>query len=96
MRDGYYLYTKGLTVGYHGVPLIREIELCLKKGDSDPHRTQWSRENDYPAQYYPADGASFGDCLSGRKSACVYNRQGTVQEAVGGADRAGTSGADDL
>lgn len=32
MRDGYYLYTKGLTVGYHGVPLIREIELCLKKG----------------------------------------------------------------
>ncbi len=33
MRDGYYLYTKGLTVGYHGVPLIREIELCLKKGE---------------------------------------------------------------
>ena len=82
MRDGYYLYTKGLTVGYHGVPLIREIELCLKKGEI--------------LTLIGPNGASFGDCLSGRKSACVYNRQGTVQEAVGGADRAGTSGADDL
>lgn len=33
MKDAHYLYTKGLTVGYHGVPLIRDMELCLKKGE---------------------------------------------------------------
>lgn len=33
MVDTYYLYTKGLTVGYHGVPLIQNIELSLKKGE---------------------------------------------------------------
>lgn len=31
--EEYYLYTRGLTVGYRGVPLIRDIELCLKKGE---------------------------------------------------------------
>ena len=31
--DEYYFYTKGLTVGYHGVPLIKDIGLCLKKGE---------------------------------------------------------------
>lgn len=33
MGETYYLYTKGLTVGYDGVPLIRNIELCLEKGE---------------------------------------------------------------
>lgn len=33
MERTYYLYTEGLSVGYHGVPLIRNIELCLKKGE---------------------------------------------------------------
>ncbi len=31
--DEYYFYTRGLTVGYHGIPLIKDIELCLKKGE---------------------------------------------------------------
>lgn len=31
--DTYHLYTRGLTVGYHGVPLIKDIELCLKRGE---------------------------------------------------------------
>lgn len=31
--DEYYFYTEGLTVGYHGVPLIRNIEIQLKKGE---------------------------------------------------------------
>lgn len=31
--EQFYFYTKGLTVGYHGVPLIKDIELCLKKGE---------------------------------------------------------------
>ena len=31
--EEFYFYTKGLTVGYHGVPLIKDIELCLKKGE---------------------------------------------------------------
>lgn len=31
--EEYYFYTKGLTVGYHGVPLIKDIEICLKKGE---------------------------------------------------------------
>ncbi|MCD8084390.1 MAG: ABC transporter ATP-binding protein [Clostridiales bacterium] len=29
----YYFYTRGLTVGYGGVPLIRDISLSLKKGE---------------------------------------------------------------
>ena len=33
MGETYYLYTKGLTVGYDGVPLIRNIEFCLEKGE---------------------------------------------------------------
>ena len=31
--DEFYFYTKGLTVGYHGVPLIKNIEICLKRGE---------------------------------------------------------------
>jgi iron complex transport system ATP-binding protein len=31
--EQYYFLTKGLTVGYHGVPLIQNIELKLKKGE---------------------------------------------------------------
>ena len=31
--EEFYFYTKRLTVGYHGVPLIKDIELCLKKGE---------------------------------------------------------------
>ena len=31
--EEFYFYTKGLTVGYHGVPLIKDIEICLKKGE---------------------------------------------------------------
>lgn len=31
--DGFYFTTKGLTVGYHGVPLIRDIAIHLKKGE---------------------------------------------------------------
>ncbi len=29
----YYFYTEGLTVGYHGVPLIKDIKISLKKGE---------------------------------------------------------------
>lgn len=32
MRE-YYFYTKGMTVGYQGVPLIRDIEISLKQGE---------------------------------------------------------------
>ena len=31
--DEFYFYTEGLTVGYHGVPLIKNIEIQLKKGE---------------------------------------------------------------
>lgn len=31
--EEYYFYTQGLTVGYHGVPLIKNIEFRLKKGE---------------------------------------------------------------
>lgn len=31
--DRFYLYTEGLTVGYNGVPLIKNIEIQLKKGE---------------------------------------------------------------
>lgn len=31
--SGFYFYTKGLTVGYHGTPLIRDIEISLKQGE---------------------------------------------------------------
>lgn len=33
MMEEFYFYTEGLTVGYHGVPLIKNIELRLKKGE---------------------------------------------------------------
>lgn len=29
----FYFYTKGLTVGYHGVPLIKDIKIQMKKGE---------------------------------------------------------------
>ena len=31
--DTYYFYTEGLTVGYHGVPMIKDIKIGLKKGE---------------------------------------------------------------
>ena len=31
--DEFYFYTEGLTVGYHGVPLIKNIKIQLKKGE---------------------------------------------------------------
>ena len=31
--EEFYFYTKGMTVGYHGVPLIKDIELSVKKGE---------------------------------------------------------------
>lgn len=31
--EQYYFYTEGLTVGYHGVPLIKNIRIGLKKGE---------------------------------------------------------------
>lgn len=31
--EEFYFYTEGLTVGYHGVPLIKNIEIRLKKGE---------------------------------------------------------------
>lgn len=31
--DTFYFQTKGLAVGYHGVPLIRDIEIGLKRGE---------------------------------------------------------------
>lgn len=33
MENTFYFYTEGLTVGYHGVPLIKEIEISMKKGE---------------------------------------------------------------
>ncbi len=32
-KEDYYFYTEGLSVGYHGVPLIKNIEIQLKKGE---------------------------------------------------------------
>ena len=31
--EEFYFYTEGLTVGYHGVPLIKNIEIRLKRGE---------------------------------------------------------------
>lgn len=31
--DNFYFYTEGLTVGYHGIPLIKNIQIHLKKGE---------------------------------------------------------------
>ena len=31
--DEFYFYTKGMTVGYHGTPLIRNIELKVRRGE---------------------------------------------------------------
>ena len=33
MENTFYFYTEGLTVGYHGVPLIKDIRISLKKGE---------------------------------------------------------------
>lgn len=33
MRETYYFHTEGLTVGYDGVPLIKDIEISLKRGE---------------------------------------------------------------
>ena len=35
--EEYYFYTEGLTVGYHGVPLIKNIKISLKKGEILPN-----------------------------------------------------------
>lgn len=31
--DDFYFYTEGLTVGYHGIPLIKNIKIQLKRGE---------------------------------------------------------------
>ena len=31
--EEFYFYTEGLTVGYEGVPLIKNIEIRLKRGE---------------------------------------------------------------
>lgn len=31
--ENFYFYTEGLTVGYNGIPLIKNIKICLKKGE---------------------------------------------------------------
>lgn len=33
MKNEFYFYTEGLSVGYHGTPLIKNIDICLKKGE---------------------------------------------------------------
>ena len=33
MKDEYYFWTEGLTVGYRGIPLVKNVELQLKKGE---------------------------------------------------------------
>ena len=33
MKDTFYFYTEGLTVGYHGVPLIKNIKISVKRGE---------------------------------------------------------------
>lgn len=33
MANEFYFYTEGLTVGYHGTPLIQNIDICLKRGE---------------------------------------------------------------
>ena len=45
--EEYYFYTEGLTVGYHGVPLIKNIKISLEKGrNPDVDRTERSGKND--------------------------------------------------
>ena len=31
--EEFYFYTEGLTVGYHGIPLIKNIKIQLKRGE---------------------------------------------------------------
>ena len=33
MKDEFYFYTEGFTVGYHGKPLIQNICLQIKRGE---------------------------------------------------------------
>ena len=43
MKEEIYFRTAGLTVGYQGVPLIRDICIQMKKRrNSDADRAKWS------------------------------------------------------
>ena len=91
--EEFYFYTKGLTVGYHGVPLIKDIELCLKKGEimtligpNGAGKTTILKS--IIRQLKPLGGVA---CLDGSSMEKL-----TGKEAVGGADGAGAPGDDDL
>ena len=44
--EEFYFYTKGMTVGYGGVPLIRDIELKIRRGDTD-RAERSGKDNDF-------------------------------------------------
>ena len=61
--EAFYFYTEGLTVGYEGVPLIKNIGIRLEKGrDSHADWAQRGRQNHHFKKHYP--------------SACAYRRRG--------------------
>ena len=95
--EEFYFYTKGLTVGYHGVPLIKDIELCLKKGEiMTLIGPNGAGKNDDFKKHYPPVKTTGRRGLSGWILHGKADWQRTVTEAVGGADGAGAPGDDDL
>lgn len=95
--EEYYFYTEGLTVGYHGVPLIKNIKISLKKGEiltligpNGAGKTTILRS--IIKQLKPIGGSR----CAGWKRDGTNQRKRAFQKTFGCIDRTGKTGNDDL
>ena len=85
--EEYYFYTEGLTVGYHGVPLIKNIKISL---------TERSGKNDDPEKHHKTAETAWRSRCAGWKRDGTNQRKRAFQKTFGCADRTGKTGNDDL
>lgn len=95
--EEYYFYTEGLTVGYHGVPLIKNIKISLKKGEiltligpNGAGKTTILRS--IIKQLKPLGGVVV---LDGKETEQISGKR-AFQKTFGCTDRTGKTGNDDL
>ena len=68
MEERELLHTDGLSVGYHGKELIKEIGISLKR-DRDIDRTKRGRKIHYFKDYRKAVAGDLRQCLCGKHQA---------------------------
>ena len=74
--EEFYFYTKGMAVGYGGVPLIRDIELKVRRGEiPDTDWAERSGEDDDFKKHHPAAFPDRWSGVSGWERAQLFHRK---------------------